>query len=125
MFKLRPPKTRYTETWDNQPLLQKPSSIYPLHTLTLKEITLKLVMLMALTEAARIHYLHILTLSDIDCEKHFTPLQLGGNFTQCRPRFNIHSYISGLHNDATQSVARLCELPSLGVRSLDSVLPWL
>lgn len=59
-FNLRPPSTRYTETWDVQPVLSLLRSMYPLHILTLKDLSLKLVTLMALTQAARVQTLHLL-----------------------------------------------------------------
>lgn len=62
VFNLRTPTHRYTETWDVQPVLQKLRSMYPLQDLPLKDLTLKLVMLMSLTLAARVQTLHLLVL---------------------------------------------------------------
>lgn len=97
VFNLRPPMPKYTETWDVQPVLQKLRSMFPLHTLSLKELTLKLVMLMALTQAARVQTLHLLVLSGIRIGKDSISVRLGGNIKQCRPNFNVqmltfHSY---------------------------------
>ena len=89
VFNLRPPKPRYTKTWDVQPVVNFLRSLYPLCTISLKEITLKMVMLMALTQAARIQTLHLLILPGINIEDSSITLQLGDNIKQCWPTFNI------------------------------------
>ena len=89
VFNLRPPKPRYTKTWDVQPVVNFLRSLCPLVTLSLKELTLKLVMLMALTQAARIQTLHLLMLTGINIEDLSITLQLGGNIKQCRQNSNI------------------------------------
>ena len=48
-----------------------------------------MVMLMALTQAARIQTLHLLMLPGINIEDSSITLQLGDNIKQCRPNFNI------------------------------------
>ncbi len=91
VFNLRPPLPRYTETWDVQPVLQELRAMYPLHTLTLKDLTLKLVMLMALTQAARVQTLHLLTVRGMHIEQDSISVQLSDNIKQCRRRFNIRT----------------------------------
>lgn len=89
VFNLRPPKPRYTTTWDVQPLLAYLRSLFPLYTLSLKELILKLVMLMALTQAARVQTLHLLLLQGINIEDSSITVPLAANIKQCRPNFNI------------------------------------
>ena len=91
VFHLRPPKPRYAETWDVGPVLQKLKSMSPLHELSLRELTLKLVMLMALTQAARVQTLHLLVLDGILINQNSITLPLGGNIKQCRPNFNVQT----------------------------------
>lgn len=91
VFNLRPPLPRYTETWDVQPVLQELRAMYPLHTLTLKDLTLKLVMLMALTQAARVQTLHLLTIRGMVTEQDSILVQLSDNIKQCRRQFNIRT----------------------------------
>ena len=88
VFNLRPTKPRYTETWDVKPVLQRLRSMSPLHTLSLKELTLKLVMLMTLTQATRVQTLHLLILKDIISKKSIC-VWLGSNIKQYRPKFNV------------------------------------
>lgn len=89
VFHLRSPRPRYTATWAVQPVLLLLKSIYPLHTLSLKEITLKLVMLMALTHAARVQTLHLLILSGISFAGSSITLRLRGPLRQARPGCNV------------------------------------
>lgn len=90
VFNLRTPQPRYTDTWDVQPVLQKLRSMFPLHVLSLKELTLKLVMLMALTQAARVQTLQLLLLSNMIINEHSISVQLGGTLKQSRQKFNIN-----------------------------------
>lgn len=89
VFNLRPPTPRYKDTWDVKPVLRKLQSMTPLTELSLKELTLKLVMLMALTQAARVQTLHLLVLKNISIGEHSVSVWLGGNIKQCRPKFNV------------------------------------
>lgn len=91
VFNLRPPLPRYTETWDVQPVPKELKPMYPLHTLSLKDLTSKLVMLMALTQAARVQTLHLLVINSIRIEQDSISVQLSGNIKQCRPQFNIRT----------------------------------
>ena len=65
VFNLGPPRPGYTATWDVLPVLVLLKSMYPLHSLSLKEITFKLVMFMALTQATRVQILHLLSVTGI------------------------------------------------------------
>lgn len=60
VFNLKLPKPRYSETWDVQLVLEKLKTMVPLCSLQLKELTLKLIMLMTLMQAARVQTLHLL-----------------------------------------------------------------
>lgn len=89
IFNLKPSRPRYQDTWDVKPVLTKLKMMEPLETLSLKELTLKLVMLMALTQAARVQTLHLLVLKNISIMEDSISICLGGNIKQCRPGFNI------------------------------------
>lgn len=80
---------RYTQTWDVKLVLEQLRTLEPLRTLTLKELTLKLVMLMALTQAARVQTLHLLVLNNISIGETSICVSLGDNIKQCRPKFNV------------------------------------
>ena len=89
IFNLRPPLPRFTETWDVQPVIQHLRNMDPLHSLSLKNLTFKLVMLMALTQAARMQTLHLLSLSGMKIHKDSISVLLTGHIKQCRPTFNV------------------------------------
>lgn len=89
VFNLRPPLPRYVATWDVQPVLKQLQSMHPLHVLSLKDLSLKLVMLMALTQAARVQTLHLLTTQGLCIEQDSIMVPLSGNIKQCRPQFNV------------------------------------
>ena len=80
---------RYQDTWDVKPVLSKLKQMEPLQTLSLKDLTMKLVMLMALTQAARVQTLHLLVLRNISIKEDSISVWLGDNIKQCRPGFNV------------------------------------
>ena len=53
MYHLKPPVPKYAVTWDVSKVLRYLSTLSPLKTLSLKDVTLKLVMLISLTSADR------------------------------------------------------------------------
>lgn len=75
-----PTKPKYADTWDVRPVLQK---------LPLKDLTLKLVMLMVLTPAARVQTLHLLLRKGICLGEASVSVHLGGNIKQCGTKFNV------------------------------------
>lgn len=91
VFNLRPSMPRYAATWDVTLVLQWIRNKEPLHSLLLKDLTLKLVMLMALTQAARIQTLHLLILRNIHFSEDSVSILLGGSIKQCRPKFNVRT----------------------------------
>jgi hypothetical protein len=66
VFSCSKPSPRYQETWDVNPVVTYIESLYPLEKLTLKELSLKLVILLALTSGQRCQTLSLL---DISCMK--------------------------------------------------------
>ncbi|MPC24024.1 hypothetical protein E2C01_017094 [Portunus trituberculatus] len=75
---------RYSDTWDVMPVLQQLKTMAPAHNLTLK-----LAMLMALTQAACVQSLHLLVLKEISIGEDSITMWLGGNIKQCWPKCNI------------------------------------
>ena len=53
VFNCQKPTSRYHETWDVTPVLNYIASLYPLEPLSLKDLTFKLVILLALTSGQR------------------------------------------------------------------------
>lgn len=67
-YNLRPPLPRYTTTWDVNLLLQYISTLEPLKTISLKQLTHKLVCLCALTTGQRAQTLSLLNLRNMSIE---------------------------------------------------------
>ncbi len=53
-FNYRKPTPRYQETWDVTPVLTYIATLYPLQSLSLKHLTLKLAILLALMSGAKL-----------------------------------------------------------------------
>lgn len=65
IFKLRPSRPKYNDTWDPSIVLNFIEKWYPLQELTFEKITKKLVILLALTTAQRIQTLSVIRLNNI------------------------------------------------------------
>ena len=64
-FKMRPPLPRYSSTWDVSVLTQYLGTLFPLNSLSLKQLTLKTVSLCALCSAGRSQTLGALSISNL------------------------------------------------------------
>ena len=89
VFASRPSKPRYTHIWDVDIVLLYLKKLSPLKHLSLKDLTLKLVMLMALTQAAHVHMLHLLNFKGYKKIKFENVLQFNGQLKQRRPGHNV------------------------------------
>ena len=58
LFKLRPTKPRYNKIWSTEPVLQKASELYPLNSLSLENLTNKLVILLPLAPRTECRLYH-------------------------------------------------------------------
>ena len=67
VFALRPSQPRYSAVWDVNQVLTYLRKFSPMKEISLKDLTLKLTMLMALTQAARVQTLQLITLDG--CKK--------------------------------------------------------
>lgn len=65
IFKLRPSRPKYNDTWDPAIVLNHIEKWYPLQDLSFLKLTKKLVMLLALTSAQRIQTLSLIRLNNI------------------------------------------------------------
>ena len=65
VYSLRPSQPRYSHTWDASVVLNYLINLSPVQSLTLKELSLKLVMLIALTSVSRVQGLKYLKISNM------------------------------------------------------------
>ena len=72
VFESCPPQPRYTSTWDVGIVLNYLKTQSPVRRLTLKRLTLKLTMLLALVTAQRVQTLQLLDLDRLTRGKHFS-----------------------------------------------------
>ena len=65
VFNARPTRARYLATWDVQTVLSYLKQLAPVRLISLKDLTIKLVMLLALTTGQRGQTFHLLDLSNL------------------------------------------------------------
>lgn len=87
VFVLKPPKPRYTATWDVNKVLCYLRKLSPVRHISLKELTLKLTMLMALIQAARVQTLHLITVEGYNKLKNEFVFKLSDSVKQSRPSY--------------------------------------
>jgi hypothetical protein len=85
VFNMRPPKARYKETWDVSKSIEYLKSLSPVQDLSLKFLTFKLAMLIALTQASRAQSLQLLTIENLRKGSDFYVLQYKGSLKQSKP----------------------------------------
>ncbi|KAH3806244.1 uncharacterized protein LOC127860415 [Dreissena polymorpha] len=85
VFNLRPSKARYKDVWDVNIVLKYLKNLPDVRLLTLKNLTLKLAMLIALTQASRVQSLKLLTLEGLRQGHNSIVLQYSNSLKQCKP----------------------------------------
>lgn len=85
IFQSRPPLPRYCKTWDVNLVLQHIGSMGNSQELSLKDLTLKLVMLVALTTAQRGQSLQLLDIQNMVQEETAYTFMLNSNLKQSKP----------------------------------------
>jgi hypothetical protein len=89
VYNIRPVKPRYSEIWDVNYVLVYLRTLSPVKELSLKDLTLKLVMLMGLTNATRVQTLHLLSVKNLKKLKFQFVVSVEGLLKQSRPSFNV------------------------------------
>ncbi|XP_055954504.1 uncharacterized protein LOC126811206 isoform X1 [Patella vulgata] len=85
VFNLRPSKPRHMVTWDVGKVLLYLKKLSPVKDLSLKDLTLKLTMLIALTNVLRVHAIHLLSIKNMVKTKCEFSFELSGLQKQSRP----------------------------------------
>ena len=88
VYNLRPPISRYTHIWDVDKVLIYLRKLSPVRKISLKDLTLKLTMLMALVNTARCQTLHLLSVNNLKKLSSEFILQLDSLVKQSRPGVN-------------------------------------
>ena len=87
IFQSTPPSPRYSETWDVSVVLHYLQGLPPVGTLTLKELTLKLVTLILLVSGQRGQTVHLLNLSNMRVSVDSYTFLFSKLLKQTRPGF--------------------------------------
>jgi hypothetical protein len=90
IFNLRTPKPRYTHSWDVSIVLKYLKSLSPMSRLSLKDLTLKLLMLVAVTNPQRAQSFHALSIDNTYMFKENNKISfiLPGLVKQSRPGYH-------------------------------------
>lgn len=92
VFNLRTPIPRYKETWDVNLVLNYLRKLSPVKYLSLKDLTLKLTMLLGLTNAARVHTLNVLSYKQLKKLSCGYLVKFNSLLKQSRPGFDCSSF---------------------------------
>jgi hypothetical protein len=97
VYNLRPTRPKYVETWDVSKVLSYLKTLSPVEDLSLKMLSYKLVMLIALTQASRSQSIALLTVDNIKKNSDFFVLYYCGLLKQSRkgkvnPTVKLHMY---------------------------------
>jgi hypothetical protein len=106
VFNSRPTSPRTCKTWEVSHVLNYLKTLTPAKYLSLKDLTLKLTMLIALTNAARVQTLHQLSCNILEKTKDGIVLHINGLLKQSRPGYHF----SSLKLKAYPPDRRLCVL---------------
>ncbi|XP_013394424.1 uncharacterized protein LOC106161898 isoform X1 [Lingula anatina] len=104
VFNLRPSTSRYMDIWDVDQVLCYLRKLSPVRNISLKDLTLKLAMLIALVNAARIQTVHLLTVKNFKKLTSEYVFCCDGLIKQSRP--GVH--FSKVHLRAYPPDRRLC-----------------
>ena len=88
VYNLRPMRSRYCQTWSVDIVLNYLRKLSPVRKLTLKELSLKLVMLVALTNAARVQTIHLLSVNSFTKFNSEFVFRFENVLKQSRPGFD-------------------------------------
>ena len=87
VFNLRPALVKKNVTWDVGVVLKKLQSLSPVRMLSLRQLTLKLVMLLALLAGLRGQSLHLIDIRNITVNRNLLKIRFGDILKQTRPGF--------------------------------------
>ena len=88
IFQEKPPRPKYTEIWDVSIVLAYLQSLSPVNTMSLKELTLKLSVLILLVSGQRGQTVHLLNINYMVFSNNCYTFQLVEHLKQSRPGVN-------------------------------------
>ena len=88
VFKMKPPTPKYSHTWDASQVLNYIELLVPLEKLTLKELTLKTLGLIALTSGLRAQTMHLMDIKNMIKYEDCYTFIIEGRTKTTRPGFS-------------------------------------
>ena len=89
VFQLRPALPKSTVTWDTNIVLNYLKKLSPVHVLSLKRLTLKLVMLIALLTGQRCQTIHALTVPNTTVTDNYVKFRISTLLKQSRKNYHL------------------------------------
>ena len=99
VYNSRPSLPRYSAIWDPDVVLRYLSILSPRHRLSLKSLTLKVVMLLALLSAQRVQTLHCITLDVISFTSDSVQLAVDVLLKTSRPNWHLEPMLFKRYDD--------------------------
>lgn len=93
VFNSRPSLPRYNCIWDTSPVLKKLEKFHPANTLSLKLLTFKVLLLLALLTSQRTQNLQSLRLKDITLNNENIQIVWSSLMKQSRPGYNLEPVV--------------------------------
>lgn len=114
VFHLRPSLPKYNCTWSVDTVLKYLSTLYPLCSLSLKQLSMKLVMLIALTTGQRSQTLFFMDLNNIELCNVYVKIRIGDLLKQSSVKNHLDEiYIEAYPNKELCVVETLIQYVSL------------
>ncbi|CAG2218782.1 unnamed protein product [Mytilus edulis] len=109
IFNKRPSLPKYNVTWNIEIVLKFLKSLKPVKDISLKKLTLKLVMLLALTTGQRIQSLFLIDIRNLELGETYVKIRYGDLLKQTRPGYQL----SELFIEAYKPDYRICVVYTL------------
>ena len=109
VFEKRKPQPKYDDIWDASKVLDYLSTLHPVKELSLKDLTLKILMLLLLVTGQRGQSIHLMTLSAMKLTEAFCQFQILDHTKTSKPG---HSSTSITISEFKQDT-RICPLTAL------------
>lgn len=104
VFHLKPSLPKYNCTWSVQSVLRFLNSLYPLDSISLKYLSMKLVMLLALTTGQRCQTLFLMDLHNIELTTDYVKIRIGDLLKQSK----VNRHLSEIYIEAYPINKALC-----------------
>lgn len=85
IYRLNPPKPKYNETWDTNIVLNYVSNLYPHNLISLHDLSLKAISLLAIASAQRMQTLSLIKIKNISIEENCISIKVDDLIKTSKP----------------------------------------